>query len=125
MKKYVVTVNGNRYEVQVEEVQGDFSSIPTAVTSVESTPAAPVKKAAPAAKKVSAEGEKIESPMPGNIFKVNVKPGDSFKEGDVLFVLEAMKMENEIKALRDGKVIEVGVEVGAQVDTGAVLAVIE
>lgn len=126
MKKYVVTVNGNRYEVEVEEVQGDFSSIPTAVTSVESRPvAAPVKKAAPAAKKPSAEGEKIEAPMPGNIFKVNVKPGDSFKAGDVLFILEAMKMENEIKAPRDGKVIEVGVEVGAQVDTGDVLAVIE
>ena len=70
-------------------------------------------------------GEKIEAPMPGNILKVNVKEGDNFKEGDVLFILEAMKMENEIKAQKDGVVVQILTSPGSQVNTGDTLAVIE
>ncbi|KYH34383.1 glutaconyl-CoA decarboxylase subunit gamma [Clostridium tepidiprofundi DSM 19306] len=126
MKKYVINVNGNRYEVEVEEVQGDFTEVSTnAVASkpVQQDSKASSKPAQP--KKASAEGEKVECPMPGTILSVNVKEGDSIKKGDVLFVLEAMKMENEIMASRDGKVIEVDVAKGVQVNTGDVLAVIE
>jgi biotin carboxyl carrier protein len=125
MKKYIVNVNGNRYEVEVEEVQGDFSSVSTPVSTVKPSVQKPAAPAAAPMKKSAAEGEKVECPMPGNIFKVNIKAGDMVKKGDVLFVLEAMKMENEIMAPRDGKIIEVNVEVGVQVNTGDVLAVIE
>ncbi|WBW97949.1 biotin/lipoyl-containing protein [Oceanirhabdus sp. W0125-5] len=122
MKKYVVTVNGNRYEVEVDEVKGDFSSSAHVAAPVEkqvSPKPAATPKAAPKA------GEKIEAPMPGTILKVNVKEGDSFKAGDVLFILEAMKMENEIKAQKDGKVVQVITSPSSQVNTGDALAVIE
>lgn len=122
MKNYVVTVNGNRYEVQVEEVKGDFPAASQAAAPV----AAPAPKKAAAPKKVEAkEGEKIEAPMPGNILRINVNDGDSVKEGDTLLILEAMKMENEIKAPRDGKVVQIITSAGTQVNTGDPLVVIE
>ena len=107
MKKYRVNVNGTVYEVELEEITG-------------AVPAAPV--AAPAA---PAEGVTIASPMPGNILAVNVTPGASVKKGDVLMVLEAMKMENEIMCPQDGKVISVAVTKGATVETGTLLCVIQ
>jgi glutaconyl-CoA/methylmalonyl-CoA decarboxylase subunit gamma len=145
MKKYYVTVNGTRYEVEVEEVKGDFPVNSTVASTVSAEPAvvepkaAPQKPAAenkaveektqptpaPAPKKEVTGGEKLECPMPGTILKVNVKEGDTFKKGDVLFVLEAMKMENEIMAPRDGKVLQIGVAKGAVVNTGDLLAVLE
>lgn len=137
MKKYYVTVNGNRYEVEVEEVKGDFGpSLSTATTSnvepkntIEKVQEAPkeVKKeeVAPKQEVVNAEGEKIECPMPGTILSVNVSEGAEFKKGDVLFILEAMKMENEIMAPRDGKMVKVAVAKGATVNTGDLLAVIQ
>lgn len=123
MKKYFVTVNGNRYEVEIEEANG-------AAAPVYSAPAATPAPAAPAApapqKAVSAEGgDKIECPMPGTILRVEVKEGDSFKKGDVLFVLEAMKMENEIRAPKDGEIIKITAQKGASVNTNDVLAVIK
>ncbi len=124
MKKYVVTVNGNRYEVEVDEVKGEFPSSYQEVAPVQNQVSAkPIATQKVAAK--AAAGEKIEAPMPGNILKVNVKEGDSFKEGDVLFILEAMKMENEIKAQKDGKVIQILTSPSSQVNTGDALAVIE
>ena len=128
MKKYIVNVNGNRYEVEIEEVQGDFSEVSTTMlasktVSDDKSTSKPVQPLQP--KKAVAEGEKVECPMPGTILSVNVKEGDNIKKGDVLFVLEAMKMENEIMASRDGKVVEVDVAKGVQVNTGDVLAVIE
>jgi glutaconyl-CoA/methylmalonyl-CoA decarboxylase subunit gamma len=126
MKKYIVNVNGNRYEVEVEEVQGDFSEVSMTTTAPVAVPQPKIaQKPSPVAKKSTTEGEKIECPMPGTIFRVNVNNGDTFKKGDVLFVLEAMKMENEIMAPRDGKVIEINVVKGGQVNTGDVLAVID
>ena len=95
MKKYRVTVNGTVYEVELEELTG---SAPV------SAPAAPAAAPAPAAPAAPAAGEQICAPMPGNILAVNVTAGQTVKKGDVLMVLEAMKMENEIMCPRDGVV---------------------
>ena len=106
MKKYAVTVNGIKYEVEIEEISASQVS------------AAPAPAAAPAA---PAGGTTINAPMPGTILAVNVTNGASVKKGDVLMVLEAMKMENEIMAPCDGTVAAVSVTKGASVETGAVL----
>ena len=120
MKKYNVTVNGVVYEVVVEEVDAANAAAPVAPAA----PAAP--KAAPAAPKAAAPAAAagsvvVKAPMPGNIIKVNVKAGDSVKKGDILCILEAMKMENEICAPSDGVVASVSVAQGASVQTDDVL----
>ena len=114
MKKYRVNVNGTVYEVELEDITG---AVPA------SAPAAP---AAPAAAPVSAPagGEKITSPMPGNILSVNVAAGDTVQKGQELMILEAMKMENEIMCPCDGKVVSVSVTKGAAVESGTLLCVI-
>ena len=114
MKTYKVTVNGTAYEVTLEVV--DKASVNTA-------PAAPVATApaaAPVSAPAAAGGETVKSPMPGNILSVNVNNGDSVKKGQVLLILEAMKMENEIMAPSDGVVSNI-VTKGSSVETGAVL----
>ena len=111
MKKYKVNVNGTAYEVEIEEMTGAPAAAPVAAAS-----------AAPAA---SGAGESITSPMPGNILAVNVAAGDMVKKGQVLMVLEAMKMENEIMAPHDGKVTAVAVTKGAAVESGALLCTIQ
>ena len=113
MKKYRVTVNGTVYEVELEELTG---SAPV------SAPAAPAAAPAPAASAAPAAGEQICAPMPGNILAVNVTAGQAVKKGDVLMVLEAMKMENEIVAPQDGTVATINVAVGDSVEPGATLA---
>lgn len=131
MKKYNIKVNGVAYEVEVEEVKGEFASSPAPVAVTEVSPAKvqPSPKVQPStkieAKKTVTAGEKIECPMPGTVLKVNINPGDDVKKGQVLFILEAMKMENEIMAPNDAKVVEVSVVKGATVNTGDVLAVIQ
>ena len=113
MKKYKVNVNGSVYEVEIEEMTG-----------------APVAAAAPAAAPVAAPvsapagGESVNSPMPGNILAVNVSVGDTVKKGDILMILEAMKMENEIMCPCDGKITSVNVTKGATVETGTLLCCI-
>ncbi|MBQ5634083.1 MAG: biotin/lipoyl-binding protein [Clostridia bacterium] len=127
MKTYNITVNGVTYTVEVEEV-GATASAPVAAAPV-AAPAAPVAapaaapKAAPAAPKASgaAGAVSVKAPMPGNIMKVNCKVGASVKKGDVLIVLEAMKMENDICAPQDGVVASVEVAQGASVETDALL----
>ena len=114
MKKYKVTVNGTAYEVEIEEMTGAPAAAPAA--------AAPAAAPAPAA---SGAGESITSPMPGNILAVNVAAGDMVRKGQVLMILEAMKMENEIMAPRDGKVTAVAVTKGAAVESGALLCTIQ
>ena len=113
MKKYRVTVNGTVYEVELEELTG---SVPV---SAPAAPAAAPASAAPAA------GEQICAPMPGNILAVNVTAGQAVKKGDVLMVLEAMKMENEIMCPRDGVVASVNTSKGASVESGTLLCVLQ
>ena len=120
MKKYNVTVNGTAYEVTLEAV--DTSEVKAAPAAAPA-PAAPAPAAAPAAP-VSGGKETVSSPMPGNILAVNVTNGAAVKKGDVLMILEAMKMENEIMSPCDGTVLSVNVTKGATVETGAVLCVI-
>ena len=112
MKKYRVNVNGTVYEVELEEMTGAPAAAPVAAP-------APSAAAAPAA-----GGEKVTSPMPGTILSVNVAAGDAVKRGQVLMILEAMKMENEIMCTCDGTVASVSVTKGAAVESGTLLCTI-
>ena len=130
MRKFNVTVNGVAYDVEIEEV-GAVASAPVAAPAAPvAAPAAAPKAAAPAAAPApkaapAAQGKAgavaIKAPMPGTILKINVKGGDSVKKGDVVCVLEAMKMENDICAPEDGVVSSLEVAQGASVATDAVL----
>ena len=115
MKNYVITVNGTSYDVTVEEVGG---AAPVAATPVAApVKAAPAKAAAPAAGSVS-----VTAPMPGQILNVKLQAGAVVKKGDVILILEAMKMENEIVAPEDGTIASINVATGDSVEAGAVLA---
>ena len=121
MKKYNITVNGNTYEVLVEEA-GTVSA-PATYSAPVAAPAAP--KAAPAAPKAASVGAgavKVTSPMPGTILAIKVTAGQSVKKGDVICVLEAMKMENDIPAPQDGVIASIDIQKGASVNAGDVLA---
>ncbi|MBO5305334.1 MAG: biotin/lipoyl-binding protein [Clostridia bacterium] len=125
MRKFNVTVNGVVYEVEVEEVGASAPvaapAAPVAAPVAAAVPApAAAPKAAPAASG-KAGSVAIKVPMPGTILKINAKVGDSVKKGDVVCVLEAMKMENDICAPEDGVVASVEVSQGASVATDAVL----
>ena len=117
MKKYNVTVNGTAYEGTVEAVDAADIKAPAPAPAAAAAPA-------PAAAAAPAGGEKITSPMPGTILNVNVTNGSAVKKGDVLMILEAMKMENEIMAPCDGTIASVNVTKGASVNTGDLLCVI-
>lgn len=115
MRKYNVNVNGTAYEVTVEEVKGGAAAAPAAPA------AAPAPAPAPAA---AGAGEQITAPMPGTILDVKVTAGQQVKSGDVLMILEAMKMENEIMAPKDGTVTAVSTSKGAAVESGTLLCTI-
>ncbi len=118
MKNYRITVNGNVYDVEVEEVGGNSSAAP--VSNMVSAPKT-VKKQASAA--TGSEGAvKVTAPMPGKILSIKVKVGQAVKTGDVIMILEAMKMENEIVAPQDGTVAGINVNEGASVEAGSILA---
>ena len=120
-KQYSVTVNGNVYDVIVEEVGAAVSVAPVAAPVAVAAPAAaPVVKPAPAAAPAGA-GEPVEAPLNGTVLSIKVQNGADVKAGDVLCVLEAMKMENEISAPRDGKITSVVATQGATVNAGDVL----
>lgn len=128
---YEVTINNKTYEVEVEKGQAAVlttkASAPVAVPQAVPTAvpiAAPVPQAAPAAASV-AGGEAIKAPMPGTILDVKVSAGTKVKKGDTLFVLEAMKMENEISAPADGVVVQIQTAKGSSVNTGDILAVMQ
>ncbi len=118
MKNYTITVNGTAYDVTVEEGTGSGAA-PAAAPK-----AAAPKAAAPKPAAVSgAQGAvKVNAPMPGKILSVKASAGQAVKKGDVLLILEAMKMENEVVAPQDGTVASINVAAGDSVEAGAVLA---
>ena len=132
--KYKVTLNNRTYEVEVEEgkamlideYEAYAPAAPAPVAAAAPAPAAAPVAAAPTAPAGAAlaAGEVVKSPMPGNILKINVTQGQKVSEGDVLLVLEAMKMENEIVATKSGTVAQIVTAKGAVVETGAPLVVI-
>ena len=128
--KYKVTLNNRVYEVEVEQGEAMLVNEYELAAPVAAAPAAPAAApvaAAPAAAPAAgalAAGEVVTSPMPGNILKINVAQGQKVNEGDVLIVLEAMKMENEISATKSGTVAQINVTKGAVVETGTPLVVI-
>ena len=133
--KYKITLNSRVYEVEVEEGKAmlldEYEAVAPAApapVAAAAAPAAPAAEAAPAAAPaavaVTGAGEPVAAPMPGTIVKVNVAQGQAVKAGDVLCVLEAMKMENDITAPKDGTVTQVVAAKGASVSTGDALVVI-
>ena len=121
MRNFIVTIDGKQYQVGVEEV-GAGASVTPVVTTIAAAPAAPV--ATPAAPKAAVtNGTKVNAPMPGMVKAYKVSEGAKVKEGDVIIVLEAMKMDNDLTAPCDG-VVSFKAQVGSNVDTGDVLCVI-
>ena len=121
MKKYTITVNGTAYEVEVEDMGG--AAAPKAAPAPAAAPAPKAAAPAPAAKPVAAGAATISAPMPGKVMEVKVKAGDAVKAGDVLMILEAMKMQNEIMAPADGTISDVRISAGQTVGTGDVMIV--
>ncbi len=135
--RYIVTINDKKYEVEVEKGQASIVSVENAAavqTAVQAAPAASAPQPAPAAPQqpaqpapapaAAANGEPVKAPMPGTILDIKVSNGQTVKSGDVLFILEAMKMENEIMAPADG-VVQIVTTKGATVNTGDLLASIQ
>lgn len=125
--KYEVILNNKKYEIEVDECSVALKGVSTVSAPVApvAAPAAPVAApAAPVASAPSAEGTSVASPMPGTILTINVTNGQSVRAGEVLMVLEAMKMENDIVAPSDGIVKQILVTKGSTVDTDQVLVII-
>ncbi|MDE6435580.1 MAG: biotin/lipoyl-binding protein [Lachnospiraceae bacterium] len=123
MKNYRITVNGTAYDVAVEELgAGTVAAAPAPVAAAPvAAPAAAPAAPAPAAS--GAEGSiKVAAPMPGKILTIKINPGQAVKRGDVIMILEAMKMENEITAPEDGTIAGINVAVGDSVESGDTLA---
>lgn len=122
MKRFNITVNGKAYDVAVEEITDGSAPVQAAAPSATAAPAAPAPAAAPSP--AAGEGTKVTAPMPGNILDVKVNTGDTVTKGQVLMVLEAMKMENDIVAPCDGKVTSVVAKKGDTVNASDTLATI-
>ncbi len=131
--KYIVTINDKNYEVEVEQGEArlvkttETAAVPVAVTTVQAaTPAvSAVSAVQPTAPVVTAAGEKVAAPMPGTILQIKKNGGETVKKGETIMILEAMKMENEIIAPRDGVIAQIIVAKGASVSTGDILAVLQ
>lgn len=127
---YKVTLNGKIYEVDVEKgeaiIQKEYeASVPVATPVVASAPVVQSAPAAPVAQATAGSANAVKSPLPGTINAVKVQVGQTVKKGDVLFILEAMKMENDVPADRDGKITNIYVQKGATVETGTALCDIQ
>ena len=120
MKEYTITVNGVAYDVTVDEKGNGGTSAAPAVAPVAKA-VAPAATPAPAQKVSQAGNISVTAPMPGKILSIKVKEGDSVHSGDVLLVLEAMKMENDIVAPKDGTVVSINAKVGDSVESAQVL----
>ena len=133
--KYIVTLNGKKYEVEVEKGQAEAvylgpadavaSAAPAAVAAAPAAPATEKPAAAEEPAVAAGEGDPIKAPMPGTILDVRVSAGKAVKKGDIMFILEAMKMENEIVAPKDGTVTSVVINKGAAVKTDQTLATLK
>lgn len=126
--KYIVKINNNEYEVEVEQGKVNLvGSNESAVGTVKTIDGKPINSVSTAQQEVaiSGNGEALKAPMPGTILDIKINQGASVKRGDVLFILEAMKMENEITATKDGILTQISVTKGALVATNDVLAVIQ
>ena len=129
--KYIVTINDKNYEVEVEK--GEARLVKTSETATVPVVAAAVQTAAPAAPAATAAvapaataaGEKVSAPMPGTILQIKKNGGEPVRKGEIIMILEAMKMENEIIAPRDGVIAQITVAKGSTVSTGDVLAVLQ
>lgn len=130
MRKFMINVNGKSYEVEVEEIKDGVAAAPAPAAPRAAAPApaakpapaaAPAPKPAAAPAAVPAGASTVTAPMPGTILSINVKAGDTVKKGQVLCILEAMKMENEIMSGADGTIASVNVSQGDSVSTGQVL----
>jgi len=121
IKNYRVTVNGQSYDVAVEEA-GSVASVAQPAAAVQPAPApqpvVPAAASAAASAAAPAGASTVKAPMPGTVLSLKVSPGQSVKRGDVLLILEAMKMENEISAPTDGVVAAIRVQAGSTVNTG-------
>ena len=124
--KYKIALNGKNYEIEVEKGEAivlseselaAFTQVAAPAAAVTAAPAAPAAAAAPTAA-VTGDGEVVPAPLPGTIFAVKVSAGQALKKGDLVMVIEAMKMENEVFAPRDGTVTQVIAALGATVSTG-------
>ncbi|QSQ09042.1 Glutaconyl-CoA decarboxylase subunit gamma [Koleobacter methoxysyntrophicus] len=127
MKKYKITVNGQTYEVEVEEIGAEpvETPAPTKTPGPSATPPPAAKPEQPKQTQPAPRGgSTVTAPMPGTVLSIKVKPGDQVNQGDVLLILEAMKMENEIMAPVSGKVTSVNITEGASVNSGDVLIVL-
>lgn len=121
MKSYSITVNGNVYDVTVEET-GSSASAPVRPAKQSAAPAA---KAPAASASAGTEGSiKVTAPMPGKVLSISVNPGQAVKKGDTILVFEAMKMENSVVAPEDGTVASIAFGVGDSFDAGAVIALL-
>ena len=129
MKNYTITVNGTVYDVSVEEGSGAAASVPATAPAPAAAPApAPAAAPSPAAAPTaggSAGSVQVTSPMPGKILAVKASVGADVKKGDVILLLEAMKMENEVVAPQDGKIASINVNSGDMVESGDVLATMD
>jgi glutaconyl-CoA decarboxylase len=127
--KYKVTLNGRTYEVEVEHgkamLLAEYEAVAPAAAPAAAPVAAPAAAAPAAAPVVAGSGDNVSAPMPGTVLKVNVTVGQKVKAGEVLVVLEAMKMENDIVAPKDGVVASIAVAQGAAVEAGATLCTIQ
>lgn len=125
--KYKITLKGRTYEVEVEHGEAmlidEYDAIAPAPAAAPAA-AAPVAAAAPAAAPAAVAGTAVTAPLPGNVLEIKVKPGESVKAGQLLVLIEAMKMENEVFAPADGVVKQVLAQKGALVATGDTLLVI-